>query len=279
MKKFLLSISVFCAASFGFSQAPCSDLFISEYVEGSSQNKAIEIYNPTSNPVNLSNYKIYRYLNGGTTVNDTLFLAGTLNSGDTYHIVNPDTVSPPNSALLSIADTLHTVTFFNGDDALALFNGTTMIDIVGNIGGPDPGTEWNVDTGSTKENTLVRKPDVFVGTTSWTTGVNQWLVYGQNDFSHFGSHTMAPCSTASINDEIIANISMYPNPTTGVLHITSEATGYDLQVLDLTGKTVVNKVGLSNNQAIDLTDYNNGIYLVKLSWNGSLITKKIIVRK
>lgn len=62
MKKILLSISVFTSAV--LSAQDCSNLFISEYVEGTGNNKAIEIYNPTGNPINLSNYRLIRWDNG-----------------------------------------------------------------------------------------------------------------------------------------------------------------------------------------------------------------------
>jgi predicted extracellular nuclease len=279
MKKILLSAAIFTTGLMGFSQAPCSDLFFSEYIEGSGQNKALEVYNPTPNPVDLSNYHIYRYLNGGTAVNDTLYMAGMLAPGATYNIVNSDTATPPSTTLLNLADTLHTVTFFNGDDALGLFNGNTLIDIIGNVGGTDPGTEWLVDTGSTKENTLIRKPNVFGGTTSWTIGATQWLVYGQNYFSDFGMHTMAPCSTATVANEQAWDVSIFPNPSSGTLNISSELNDYTLQVFDLTGKSVISKTNLSENAQIDVTDLTNGIYMVKLNQGNNQLTKKIIIKK
>ena len=64
MKQFLLSVSVLFAMS--VNAQDCSELFISEYVEGTSQNKAIEVYNPTDASIDLSNYTIERYSNGAT---------------------------------------------------------------------------------------------------------------------------------------------------------------------------------------------------------------------
>ena len=46
-----------------FSNAQCTDLFISEYLEGWSNNKAIEIFNPTDAAVDLSDYRLERYSN------------------------------------------------------------------------------------------------------------------------------------------------------------------------------------------------------------------------
>ena len=126
MKKILLSVFVIANACIGFSQVPaaCSDLFFSEYIEGSGQNKALEIYNPTPNSIDLSNYHIYRYVNGSTTPGDTLYMSGMLLPGDTYNIVDPD--STTSATLVALEDTLHTVTFFNGNDPLYLFNLTVL---------------------------------------------------------------------------------------------------------------------------------------------------------
>jgi len=44
----------------------CSELFFSKYVEGTTNNRALEIYNPTSEAIDLSEYSIVRYSNGAT---------------------------------------------------------------------------------------------------------------------------------------------------------------------------------------------------------------------
>ncbi len=65
MKKLLFTLfSIFVAAGL---MAQCTNLFISEYVEGSNNNKAIEIYNPTEQAINLSGYAVGRFSNGSTT--------------------------------------------------------------------------------------------------------------------------------------------------------------------------------------------------------------------
>ena len=63
-KNLLLLLSLI---TINLSAQDCSDLFISEYVEGPGNNNAIEIYNPTSNDVNLDGYTINRYGNGSQT--------------------------------------------------------------------------------------------------------------------------------------------------------------------------------------------------------------------
>ncbi|CAM5522208.1 hypothetical protein LSPH24S_04475 [Lysinibacillus sphaericus] len=44
-----------------------TDLIISEYIEGLSNNKAIELYNGTGSTIDLSQYKLELYTNGSTT--------------------------------------------------------------------------------------------------------------------------------------------------------------------------------------------------------------------
>ena len=91
MKQFitLLLITMCC----NFSQAQdCSNLFISEYVEGWSNNKALEIYNPTENPIDLSSYSLSRYANGGTSPSTTQ-LTGTINPYSTF-VVGIDKRNP-----------------------------------------------------------------------------------------------------------------------------------------------------------------------------------------
>jgi predicted extracellular nuclease len=50
----------------------CSEIFFSEYVEGSRNNKALEIYNPTNETVNLTQYRIVRWSNGSTQFSSAL---------------------------------------------------------------------------------------------------------------------------------------------------------------------------------------------------------------
>lgn len=187
MKKILLPALLLLSAP-AFSQ--CSDLFFSEYLEGSSNNKAIEIYNPTSAAINLTDYVIYRYNNGSPTPSDSLFPQDILAAGDVWVAGNPSAVA----AVLNESDTLHTITFFNGDDAMSLkkISTNTVLDIIGAIGF-DPGTNWPVGTGATSEFTLVRMVGIQQGNVTWATAANEYDVYAQNTFTFLGNHTMTAC--------------------------------------------------------------------------------------
>ena len=164
----------------------CSELFFSEYSEGSSNNKYIEIYNPTANAVSLSTYTVYQSGNGGSYTN-TFTTNATIQSGDVYLIA----ANQADATILAAADTAMaypSIAHFNGDDAMILVSGTDTIDVIG-VPGVDPGSSWTVGTGSTANHTLVRKATVDMGSTDWTTGATEWDVYSQNTWTYKGAHT------------------------------------------------------------------------------------------
>ena len=149
MKKSLLIIITLFISAAMFSQE-CSDLFISEYVEGSGNNKALELYNPTNEPVNLGDYQLVRYSNGGF-VPYSVTLGGTIQSKSTYVVVldkrDPDGTGfdqPVDSALQMKADTFlcpvyeeNRMMYFNGNDAVTLEKLTgDIVDVFGFIGPP-----------------------------------------------------------------------------------------------------------------------------------------------
>ena len=174
------------------------DLFFSEYGEGSSTNKYLEIYNGTGADVDLGNYLIMQVNNGGNWYENIDTLSGTLVNGDVYVIAN--TSADP--SILAEADlTESAITNFSGDDARSLIkvvNGdTTILDYIGSAP-DDPGNGWAVAgvADATKNHTLVRKSSITSGSTNWivAAGTNaadsEWIVHDQNTWSYLGSHTM-----------------------------------------------------------------------------------------
>ena len=116
---------------FSFSTVgPTTGVFFSEYVEGSSNNKAIEVYNGTGAPIDLAaeGYRIELYSNGSSTAAaGPLNLTGTLASGDVFVAAHPSA----NATILAQADaTSSTAINWNGDDAIALRKGATVVDVV-----------------------------------------------------------------------------------------------------------------------------------------------------
>ncbi len=166
-------------------------LFFSEYIEGSSFNKAIEIYNPTGYSVNMGEYEMRRYSNGATEPTRTLALSGKLNENEVFVIAHPSA----DVLVLNEADITNDVVNFNGNDAIGLFKGEELIDVFGVIGN-DPGTAWENNGVSTVNKTLVRKAVVDFGNSKGFDPISQlseeWNVFVQDEFSMLGSHFFEP---------------------------------------------------------------------------------------
>jgi hypothetical protein len=171
----------------------CDDLYFSEYIEGLASNKVLEIYNPLPFAVDLSQYMVLLYFNGNVAADDTYIPVGVIEPGDVFLIVGPSS----SQGLLDQADVIDNIASFNGDDVIELRHNSVLIDVIGELG-EDPGTEWLVGTGSTRDHVLVRKADINNGETQWSVGQTEWDVYEPNDFSHVGSHDMVPCGGVSL---------------------------------------------------------------------------------
>jgi hypothetical protein len=164
----------------------CDDLIISEYVEGTSNNKALEIHNPTPFDVDLTPYVMEVYNNGSEVPIQTLDLEGILSSGGVHVMGNPQA----SAEIVSMSQVLSTVTWFNGNDPIVLRKNGEIIDMMGVIG-EDPQGAWPVGEGAMAEYTLVRKPNIGQGSTNWNEGQTQWDVYPQDTFNFLGEHSAA----------------------------------------------------------------------------------------
>ena len=179
------------------------NLFFSEYAEGSSNNKYVEIYNPSSTTVNLNNYQI-KGTNNGTAWGDNgereLALGGTLAANSVY-IICTDAADPAIIAKADLALPYESPVHYNGNDAIAIFgidgsgNFTVIMDVIG-VQSSDPGPAgWNVAgvTGATKDHTLVRKSSISKGNTNWENSAgtsasdSEWEVKDVDDWTSLGT--------------------------------------------------------------------------------------------
>ena len=179
-----------------FARAQCS-LIISEYIEGSSNNKALELYNGTGASIDLAagSYILQHYNNGSASVTFSLSLTGTVAAGATYVIANASASTSILAVAQQTAPVSSSVMTFNGDDALVLRSGGasgTILDSIGVVG-TDPGSEWGTGLTSTADNTIRRKAAITVGDAN--TGdafdpATEWDGYATDTFAGLGSHTM-----------------------------------------------------------------------------------------
>ena len=201
------------------SAAP-AELFFSEYVEGSSNNKALEIYNGTGASIDLAAnaYSVQMFFNGSPTAGLTINLTGTVAAGDVYVLAQ----SSANLAILAQADQTNGAGWYNGDDAIVLRKGTTIIDSFGQVGS-DPGAEWGSGLQSTADNTLRRNSTVCAGDTNSTDAFNpsvEWDGFATDNVADLGSHTAscgvtdnAPTVTGTTPATGASNVALNANIT------------------------------------------------------------------
>jgi len=203
MKRWLLPAALACAATcaFAISAHANTDLIISEYVEGTSNNKAIEIWNHTGAAVDLTagGYKLQLYFNGAVTPLNTIALTGVLADNDAYVVTH----ASAGAGLLALADLTSGSLNFNGDDAVVLVKSAanTTVDAFGQIG-VDPGAEWGTGVQSTADNTLRRKPGVCDGDLNGTNLFDpsiEWDGFATDTFSDLGTHADACGPTPAAN--------------------------------------------------------------------------------
>ena len=183
-----IALIVPLAFSLGSARAQPTELFFSEYIEGTSNNKALEIFNGTGAPVDLDSngYAIQMFFNGNPAAGLTIGLTGTVAPGDVY-VVAQSTASP---VILAQADQTNGSGWFNGDDAVLLLKGATVIDSIGQRGF-DPGTEWGTGLTSTADNTLRRKAAIEAGDPQPGDAFDpavEWDGFATDDFTGLGSH-------------------------------------------------------------------------------------------
>nr|WP_245676699.1 lamin tail domain-containing protein [Bacillus solimangrovi] len=147
-------------------QGQSSNIFFSEYIEGSSYNKALEIYNGTDQTIDLSQYTIEL-----SNLSSSISLRGTLGSGEVFVIANPNA----ESAILAESDVTDSNMVYNGDDSVTLKQNGTVIDVIGTAG-----------TSFAKDKTLVRNSDITSGSSSYNS--SEWTIYPSNTFNYIGSY-------------------------------------------------------------------------------------------
>ncbi|MFP4281969.1 MAG: lamin tail domain-containing protein, partial [Opitutales bacterium] len=153
-----------------------NELFVSEYVEGSGHNKALEIFNGTGGAIDLGRYSLRIVRNGEGPFGGSFALSGLLAEGATLVVVG----SRADDELKALGEVERggAPMDFNGDDVLGLFREGALIDVVGEWGG----VAWGVDM------TLRRHPSVVGPASVFERG--EWQEWPSDTFDDLGRHTM-----------------------------------------------------------------------------------------
>lgn len=218
MKQFFIFFLIIGVVYNGSAQ--CSNIFFSEYIEGTGNNRAIEVYNPTNLTIDLSDYIIHINSNGATSPTNYFQPVGTLAPGNVYVITNSQAVG--NIPLVS--DTTSGLISFDGNDAIWIEEiiSSDTIDVIGEIG-VSPGSDWTVGTGSTEDYTLIRKIAIQSGQSNWAIGSLEWDVYPINMADSLGIHSGTPCPiacTPTSSNINVGSCTTYTSPS-GITYNTS----------------------------------------------------------
>jgi predicted extracellular nuclease len=304
MKKLLLLSFSFLALF--TAKAQCNQIFISEVIEGWSNNKAVEIYNPTANTVNLNGIGLVRFSNGSTSYGSIALLDGySIAAHDVIVVVldkqdqaGTGLEAPVWDDLAAAADVFINPTYdagvwpmyFNGNDAIAIVsnNGQTLIDLYGRIGEGTGFGGWSAygtdETGATlyatTDHTQIRKSTVTSGITMNPSTFDVFAQYDTlpaNTFTFLGAHT-CDCNV-SVSENVERPISIYPNPVTGdILNVVSPNIIRSIRIYDNTGRVVfANGTILDRMTRIQTSNLSKGAYTVEVvSENGAVNRQNFI---
>ncbi len=174
----------------GARSAQAADVFISEYVEGASNDKAIELHNAGDADVDLGSggYALSIFFNGSSELGLTLALQGILPAHGVFVLAH----GGASSAILSVADQTSGAGLWNGDDAIELRASDLLLDSIGQVG-VDPGNQW---PGGGADSTLRRRSTICSGDVDPFDPFDaaiQWEVLPSGDVSGLGAHA-ATCT-------------------------------------------------------------------------------------
>lgn len=243
-----------------------SDLLFSEYIEGSSNNKALEISNATGLAVNLSIYSIKKQTNGAGAWSTGLPLSGTLSSGGKFTIVNSLMSSSCYATSAANISTSATEMAFNGNDAVGLFKNGILIDIIGTFNG---GTaNFSIDE------TIRRKVTVTAPSTTFNKAT-QWDSFGLDTCNNLGSRVAAKEPKTTL-DVALDAIVIYPNSSNGTFNINNSNQMYSIEIYSIIGQKIFSEENITKSE-ITIPNIARGIYLVRISTDQDSVIKKLII--
>lgn len=305
MKKILSLVSLALLSVSAFAQ--CNDVMISEVVEGWSNNKAIEIYNASPNPIDLTGYGIVRFQNGSTTYGNISYLDGyTVASHDVLVVVLDKRDSLGTGLEAPVWDELQAAgdvfinplydngvwaMYFNGNDAIAIVKngGQTLVDLFGRIGEGSGFGGWSAyatdslgdPVYASEDHTMIRKASVQSGVSQNPSSFDVFAQYDTlpaNTFDQLGFHNCA-CGNTGIevaNDEVLG---VYPNPGTGnVINIIAPSTIHWIAVHDATGRKVKFAANVQDRMMVfSSADLAHGNYIIEVELvNGNRLRQQFV---
>jgi chitodextrinase len=239
-----------------------TELYISEYYEGTSNNKVLEITNPTLSAISLSGYSIKKQSNGSGAWSFELTLSGTINPKSTFSLKN--SLSSLSSCTFTAQSVVGVPIDFNGDDPVALFKNGTLIDVVGT---------FNSSSNFAKDTDLRR--NVIIPNPVYTP--SEWDVLAITtevpNCDNLG--TVNPASALGVKDTTLnpTDVVILPNPVKGdVMMVKNVKNNSNYEILDFSGKLV--QKGKLTNDTIHVNGLPKGNYILKIEQVSKIFIKE-----
>jgi len=239
-----------------------SDLLFSEYIEGSSFNKALEISNATGSAVDLSVYVVKKQTNGAGAWSTGLALSGILNNNAKFVIVHSSiALACYNAASANISTAANEMTY-NGNDAIGLFKNGILIDVIGTFNG---GTaNFAIDV------TLRRKATVTAPNATFNL-VSEWDSFGIDTCGDLG---LRPAMTGTVSASNGNDVKVYPNPVNGSVLFVSDANQASYHIYNVLGQEMAK--GMVENDSLSVATLKAGIYILEITSNGKSVAKRFV---
>ncbi|WP_213189041.1 zinc-dependent metalloprotease [Cloacibacterium caeni] len=238
-----------------------TELYISEYYEGTSNNKVLEITNPTLSAISLSSYSIKKQADGSGAWNNELKLTGTINPKSTLVLKNTSTSLPCSFTAQSVGSA---PIDFNGNDPVGLFKNSTLIDVVGTF---NSSSNFAKDT-DLRRNVIIPNPvytpsewDVLAITTTVPNCDNLGIAN--------------PASALGVKDTTLnpTDVVILPNPVKGdVMMVKNLKNNSNYEILDFSGKLV--QKGKLTNDTIHVNGLPKGNYILKIEQVSKIFIKE-----
>ena len=235
------------------SDVYAKDLMVTKYLEGTSNNKGIEITNKTGHPVNLSDYRLSIQFTSGTNYYfvDPYELEGTVQNNETFVVLNPDanfSCYTINQAKFVTAAPQMT---YSGSQYLELRYKSSTVDAIGVSGTNNSSVLGNVS--------LYRKSNIAQPTTTFN--ISEWDSYASNYCQSLGTLATAEAILAQNNE-----FKIYPNPVNDHVFVSGKTENIKTaQILDLSGKVIYTEQNpFKNKKGISVQNLSTGTYLLKI---------------
>ena len=229
------------------------DLIVTKYLEGTSNNKGLEITNKTGHPVNLSDYRLSIQFYSGTNYYfvDPYELEGTVQNNETFVVLNPAAnFSCYNINQAKFVTAAPQMTF-SGSNYLELRYKSAIVDAIGISGQSNTSTLGNVS--------LYRKTSATQPVTTFN--ISEW--------DSFPSDYCQSLGTLATNDAILAQnneFKIHPNPVNDNIFVNGKTENVKTaQILDFSGKIISTEQNpFKNKKNISVQSLTTGSYLLKL---------------